>query len=109
MDQPRALKDAADILFHPGREPAVLLIYQDIFPDVLSQRLGKRRHLQRMSQPCPDKITFIQGKYLGLILKSPEGSAPDDPVVVLLKLTPQVGIPYVFMFPGTAPASSGGQ
>ena len=43
-----------------------------------------------MGQPCADKITFIQRKYLRLILKSAERRTADDPVIVFLKLTSQV-------------------
>ena len=43
-----------------------------------------------MSQPGPDKITFIQREHLCLILQPPERSASYDTVIVLLKLRPQI-------------------
>ena len=51
-----------------------LLIY-DTGSDTLSQRLGKRRYLQRMCKSGTYEITLIERKYLSLILKPSEGRA----------------------------------
>ena len=103
MDQPCALQDVADILFHPGGETGIFLIYQNIFSDVLSQRLGEGRHLQRMGKPRPDKITLIQRKYLRLILQAPKRRTADNTVIVSLEFASQIRAPY--MLPRIPPAS----
>jgi hypothetical protein len=52
-----------------GRKTGIFLVFKYIFTNVLSKGFSQRRDFQRMRQSGTDKITFIQGKYLGFILK----------------------------------------
>ena len=98
MNQPCTLQDTAYILLHLRGKTRISFISQNILSDILSEGFGKRRHLQRMCQPCPDKVTFIKRKDLRLILKAPERCTSDDPVIILLKLTAQICTPRIFIF-----------
>ena len=72
MDQPGTFQNMRNILLHLPGKLLIRSTLQDCFTDILSQRLGKRRHFQRMRQSCPYKIALIQRKYLRLILQSPK-------------------------------------
>ena len=50
----------------------IFLVYQYAFSYILTQRFCQRRDFHGMGQSRTDKITFIQWKYLRLILKSPK-------------------------------------
>ena len=90
MDQPRALQDVGDIFFHLQSEAGISAELQDIFTDILTKRFAQGGYFQRMGQPRPDKVALIEREYLRLILEAPERRASDDPVVILLKLAPQI-------------------
>ena len=90
MEQSGALQDIADIgfiIFGKSRIPDRLCYGP---ADALSQRFAERRDFQRMGQSRPHKVTFIQGKYLCLILQPAERGAADDPVIILLILRAQI-------------------
>ena len=72
MNQSCTLKNIADILFHLYSETGIFLVYQYAFSFILTQRFCQRRDFHGMGQSRTDKITFIQWKYLCLILKSPK-------------------------------------
>ena len=90
MDQPCALQNMGDILLHLRRKPGIFPVLQNILAHVLPQRLSQRRDLKRMCQPGSDKIALVKRKDLSLVLKPAEGSAADNPVVILLKFASQV-------------------
>ena len=90
MDQPCTLKDITDIPLHLPGKVRIQPLVQNTFSNILSKGSGKGRHFQGMSQPCADEITFVQGKYLGLILKPAKRRAANDPVIVLFKFTSQI-------------------
>ena len=93
MDQPRAFQDMRDIFLHMRCKPRISPVFQNIFPYILPQRFPERRDFQRVCQPCADKITLIQREYLRFILKPAKRSAPYDPVIIFLKLTPEIRRP----------------
>ena len=73
-----------------GRKTGIFLVFKYIFTNVLSKGFSQRRDFQRMSQSGTDKITFIQGKYLGFILKPAKLGASDNPMIILLKFASQI-------------------
>ena len=90
MDQPGALKYVAHSGLVFRQKCLVLDPGTDALGNILSQGLGQGGHLQGVGKPCPHKITPVQRKHLGLVLKAAEGGASDDAVVILLKLRAQV-------------------
>ena len=92
MQQPRALKDIAEIHGIGWFKLRITDLLQDLLGDILPKRLPVRGYLQRMRQSGADKVALIQWKDLCLILKPSEGSALDNTVIVLLKLRPKITI-----------------
>ena len=91
MDQPCTLKDVTHSRLVLRQEGIVLNIHPYALGYILPQGLGQGGNLQGMGKPGPDKVAAVQGKDLGLVLEAAEGGASDNAVVILLKLSAQVG------------------
>ena len=62
-------------------------------PDAEEMRSASTSKLLSMNtydSTGPDKIALVERKHLGLVLQSPERGASDDPVIILLKLAPEI-------------------
>ena len=90
MDRAGTFQNMRNILLHLPGKLLIRSTLQDCFTDILSQRLGKRRHFQRMRQSCPYKIALIRGNTCVLSCSLRNDALPYDPMIVLFKLTAEI-------------------
>ena len=93
VEEPRAHEHRGDITGRPIRQrflpPRDL---SEILHRHLPQLPGHGGHLDGVGQPGAHEVALVQGEHLGLVLKTPEGGAGDDGLIVLLKLVDGVPV-----------------